>query len=127
MRSRARSFTYAFAGCGYVLRTQRNAWIHALVTLAVIMVCGWLRLPRWDWALIIVAICMVWVAEFFNTALEAVVDLSSPQPHVLAKVGKDVAAAAVLIAAAGAVVIGLLIIGPPLWKELLPWFLPSNP
>ena len=57
---------------------------------------------------------MVWMAEFLNTALEIVVDLASPDLHPLARVGKDVGAASVLIAAASAVIIGLLIMGPPL-------------
>ena len=77
-----------------------------------------MQLPRRDWALIVIAITMVWMAEFLNTALEAVVDLASPQQHELARVGKDVGAAAVLIAAASSVLIGLLILGPPLWQRL---------
>jgi len=67
---------------------------------------------------IILAMAMVWMAEFINTALEAVVDLASPGSHFLAKVGKDVGAAAVLIAATSAAVVGLLIMGPPLWQRL---------
>jgi len=63
-------------------------------------------------------IAIVWIAEFINTALEAVVDLASPAHHPLAKVGKDVGAAAVLIAALAAVLIGLLILGPPLWARV---------
>ena len=80
--------------------------------------CFWLRLTTIEWALIIVAITLVWTAEFLNTALEAVVDLASPEQHRLAKVGKDVGAAAVLIAAFSAFLIGLLIIGPPLWMKI---------
>jgi diacylglycerol kinase len=83
---------------------------------------AWLGLAARDWALIIVAVAMVWMAEFINTALEAVVDLASPQYHPLAKVGKDVGAAAVLIAAGAAVIIGLLILGPPLLVKLDTWF-----
>ena len=60
---------------------------------------------------------MVWIAEFLNTALEAVVDLASPSHHPLAKVGKDVGAAAVLIAAMVSVIAGLLIMGPPLLSK----------
>ncbi len=116
--SRARSFQYAFAGWWYVLRTQRNAWIHATISLAVLLICAWLQLRNWEWALVIVAIAMVWTAEFLNTALEAVVDLASPQQHHLAKVGKDVGAAAVLIAAISAVLIGLLLLGPPLYEKV---------
>jgi diacylglycerol kinase len=117
-RSRALAFRYAFSGWWFVIRTQRNAWIHTVVSVMVIAVCFWLKLPRHDWAVIIVAIAMVWTAEFLNTALEAVVDLASPQHHELAKVGKDVGAAAVLIAAVSAALIGLLILGPPLWQKV---------
>ena len=118
LKTRARSFRYAFSGWWYVVRTQRNAWIHALASLLTISLCLWLNLPPRDWAVILIAIAMVWTAEFINTALEAVVDLASPQHHPLAKVGKDVGAAAVLIAAGSAAMIGLLIMGPPLWGRI---------
>lgn len=118
LSSRARSFRYAFEGWWYVLSTQRNAWIHALISLAVFVVAFWLRLSRQDWAVLILTITIVWMAEFMNTALEAVVDMASPGIHPLAKIAKDVAAAAVLLGAVGAVVIGLLILGPPLWQRL---------
>jgi diacylglycerol kinase len=117
-RTRAQSFGYAIAGWWFVIRTQRNAWIHAVVSVAVMLLCFWLGIDRRDWAMIIVAIAMVWTAEFVNTALEATVDLASPQKHPLARVGKDVGAAAVLIAAAASVLIGLLVLGPPLWARL---------
>jgi diacylglycerol kinase len=118
LNSRARSFRYAFAGWWFVIRTQRNAWIHAVVSVAVILVSFWLQLGPRDWAVIVMAIALVWTAEFLNTALEAVVDLASPQQHYLARVGKDVGAAAVLIAAFSAALIGLLVLGPPLWTRL---------
>jgi diacylglycerol kinase (ATP) len=118
-RTRARSFQNAFSGWWYVLRTQRNAWIHALASILVAILGLWLGLPLRDWAVLVLTIAMVWASEFLNTALEAVVDLASPEHHPLAKVGKDVGAAAVLIAAAAAVVIGLLILGPPLWARLV--------
>ncbi len=120
--SRGRSFKHAFQGWWYVVRTQRNAWIHALVSLAVIALAFWLGLPIRDWAVLFVTIGLVWTAEFINTALEAVVDLASPQQHPLAKVGKDVGAAAVLIAALIAILVGLLILGPPLWEKLASLF-----
>jgi len=118
LKSRARSFRYAFHGWWFVIRTQKNAWIHALVSIVVIFLGFWLKLSAWDWAVIIIAIAMVWTAEFLNTALEAVVDLASPERNQLAKVGKDVGAAAVLITASSSAVIGLLILGPPLWARL---------
>lgn len=122
IRSRLRSFRYAFSGWWHVIRSQRNAWIHAVVNIAVVLVSFWLRLEPRDWAVIILAIALVWTAEFINTALEAIVDLASPQRNHLAKIGKDVGAAAVLIAALASVLIGLLILGPPLWSKISPWF-----
>jgi diacylglycerol kinase len=117
--SRARSFRYAFSGWWFVIRTQRNAWIHAVVSVAVIIVSFWLGLPPRDWAVILIAITMVWTAEFVNTALEAVVDLATHhEHHELARVGKDVGATAVLIAAMSAALIGFLILGPPLYRRL---------
>lgn len=121
-RSRALSFRYAFAGWWFVIRTQRNAWIHAAVSIAVVIVSFWLGLSPHEWAVIVLAIAMVWTAEFLNTALEAVVDLASPQQHYLARVGKDVGAAAVLIAAGSSALIGFLILGPPLWDRLVTLF-----
>ncbi len=116
--SRIRSFGYAFRGWWHVLRTQQNAWVHAVISTAVIIVSLWLKLSARDLAVLLVTIAMVWAAEFFNTAIEAVVDLASPVQHPLAKVGKDVGAAAVLIAALAAIGVGLLILGPPLWAKL---------
>ncbi|MBK5107157.1 MAG: diacylglycerol kinase family protein [Anaerolineales bacterium] len=118
LKTRARSFRYAFGGWWYVIRTQRNAWIHTVVSLAVLGIAIWLGLNRYDWALIIIAIAMVWTAEFINTALEAIVDLASPEQHELARISKDVGASAVLIAAGSAALIGLIILGPPLWNRL---------
>lgn len=118
IRSRARSFQYAFAGLWFVIRTQQNAWIHTIVSIAVVILGVWLRLEPRDWAVIVVAVALVWTAEFINTALEAVVDLASPEQNHLAKVGKDVGAAAVLIASVSAFLIGLLILGPPLWDRI---------
>ena len=116
--SRLASFRYAFAGWWYMLRTQRNAWIHAVISTGVFVVGLWLGLGRLEWAILLLVVALVWMAEFVNTALEAVVDLASPDLHPLAKVGKDVAAAAVLVAAVTAVLVGLLVLGPPLWARL---------
>lgn len=118
-RSRLEAFKYAFTGWWFVIRTQRNAWIHMVVSIAVILLSFLLRISANSWALIILAIAMVWTAEFLNTALEAVVDLATNhQQHELARVGKDVGAAAVLIAAVSSAIIGLLILGPPLWRAI---------
>jgi len=117
--SRIAAFGHAFRGWWYVLRTQHNTWIHSLVAALVIAVGLWVGLKPLDWAIIVLTIAMVFTAEFINTAIEAVVDLASPVHHPLAKVGKDVGAGAVLIAALAGVVVGLLILGPPLWARLV--------
>jgi len=122
INSRIESFRHAFRGWGHVLKTQQNTWVHAIVAVIVFALAFWLQLPARDWAVIILTITMVFTAEFINTAIEAVVDLASPQKNPLAKVGKDVGAAAVLIAALAAVLIGLLILGPPLWLKLTQLF-----
>ena len=117
-KTRSQSFRFAFTGWWYVVRSQHNAWIHALASIIVILLGLWLRLLPRDWAVIILSVALVWTAEFLNTALEAVVDLASPEQHELARIGKDVGAAAVLIAAGSSVLIGILIIGPPLWEQV---------
>jgi diacylglycerol kinase len=121
--SRVHSFRNAFRGWWYVFRTQRNAWIHAVISTVVILIAFWLHLALMEWAILLLTIALVWTAEFINTALEAVVDLASPELHPLAKVGKDVGAAAVLIASLTSILVGLLILGPPLWHRILIWII----
>ena len=103
-------FGYAFAGLAEAWRTQRNVRIHAV--LAIVAVGGgiWLRLPAPAWVAVVLAIGLVLVAELLNTALEAAVDLASPAEHPLAKQAKDIAAAAVLVAAVIALATGALVV-----------------
>jgi diacylglycerol kinase len=114
-----RSFGFALAGAGYLLRTQRNARVHAAVGMAVVAMAAWLGVSRLEWAVLILTIAAVLVLEGLNTAIEAAVDLASPRVHPLAKVAKDVAAGMVLIAAIAAAGVGLLILGPPLWARVI--------
>lgn len=123
LRSRVQSFGYAVRGWWYVLRTQRNAWIEAVITILVLLLSLWLGLSARDWAILVLTIVLVFIAEFLNTAIEAVVDLASPGHHPLARVAKDVGAGAVLLAATAAVAVGLLILGPPLWRILSAWLI----
>jgi diacylglycerol kinase (ATP) len=118
--SRYYAFGHAFRGWGYVIRTQKNAWLHAIITTIVVLLALWLQISAQEWAVLVLTIALVWSAEFFNTAIEAVVDLASPVNHPMAKTGKDVGAAAVLIAAMAAVLVGLLILGPPVWAKIAP-------
>ncbi len=119
VRGRLASFRPAFAGMAHVLRTQPNAWVHTIVSVSVIVVGLWLGVDIGSWGLLILAMGLVWASEFFNTGMEAIVDLASPSQHELAKVAKDVSAAAVVVAVIIAVVIGLLVLGLPLWARLL--------
>ena len=118
IKSRLKAVQYALEGFQFIIRTQRNTWIHALATLCVVLLGLWLQLHSRDWALLVLTICMVWAAEAMNTAVESMTDLISPQQNPLAKAAKDTSAAAVFAAAAGSVIIGLLILGPPLWNRL---------
>jgi diacylglycerol kinase (ATP) len=118
LSERGRSFVHAFSGWWYVIHTQKNAWIHAVSTVIVLALAIWLALPAWQFAILILTICIVWISEFINSALEAVVDLASPYKHPLARVGKDVGAAAVLIAALSSVIVGILLLGPPLLEKV---------
>jgi len=113
---RVRSFGYALAGIWTMLRSQQNAWIHAVFTAAVVALGVWLGIDTGAWCWIVLAIMSVWTAEALNTAFEFLADVASPQFHPLVKHAKDVAAGAVLISAVGAAVIGLLVLGPPLLK-----------
>jgi len=112
------SFRFAIAGMAYLFRTQRNARIHAVIAVIACFLAAWLRVTRVEWAILVLSIACVLILEGLNTALEAVVDLASPRLHPLAKIAKDVTAGMVLIAAIASVLVGLLILGPPLWARV---------
>ncbi|NLG41330.1 MAG: diacylglycerol kinase family protein [Chloroflexi bacterium] len=117
VKSRKNSFLAAFQGLAFVLRTQRNAWIHLAMTIIVVGISIFLHLDIGEWITILLVIGLVWLAEFLNTAFEVLVDLASPEIHPLAKISKDVGAASVLIAAILAVIIGILILGPAIIQK----------
>ncbi|HTI14295.1 MAG TPA: diacylglycerol kinase family protein [Dictyobacter sp.] len=105
-------FKYALQGLWYTLRTQRNARVHALITLLAIIAGIILQISALEFAILFVAIITVFVAEMFNTVIEICVDLASPEYHPLAKIAKDVAAGAVLVNAILAIIIGFFIFLP---------------
>ncbi len=112
--ARIRSFRYALRGIWATLSTQHNAWIHAAATTAAVAAGVVLRIDRMEWLAVVLAIMAVWTAEALNTAFEALCNVASPEFHPLVARAKDVAAAAVLISALGAAVIGLVVFGPRL-------------
>jgi len=114
LRSRFRSVLFAARGVRTTLRTQHNAWIHLAATIGVVAAGVVSRLERWEWALIVLAIVSVWTAESLNTAFEFLCDVASPEVHPLVEQAKDVSAGAVLICAAGSVLVGLLVFIPHL-------------
>lgn len=115
---RLRSFAYAWAGLGVLLRTQHNAWIHAVATVLVIGVALYVGVNAYEWLWLVLAMALVWMAEAFNTALELLADAITREQHPLIGRAKDVAAGAVLIAALGALIIGALVLGPHLLQRL---------
>ncbi len=118
LRARARSFRFAARGVGVMLSSQHNAWIHAVATVAAIGAGAVLGLSALEWCALIFVMVAVWVAEALNTAFELLCDVASPEFHPLVERSKDVAAGAVLLASIGAAAVGLLVLGPPLWRAL---------
>ena len=109
---RIRSALHAIEGIVEVMRSQHNAWLHALATLCVLAAGYAFGVSTSEWCFLIVAITGVWVVEALNTAFELLCDVASPEFHPLVKKSKDVAAGAVLLSAIGAVAIGLVIFIP---------------
>ena len=109
---RIRSIKYAIRGIILILRSQHNAWIHATATIIVTILGLYFGLTVAEWCWIVIAIVAVWTAEALNTAFEFLADAASPEFHPLVAKAKDVAAGAVLISAIGAIIIGILILGP---------------
>lgn len=119
LRRRINSFRYAFRGLADLFRTQPNARIHLVVALLVVIAGARCHLSRLEWLGIALSIALVIALEAMNTALEYLTDLVSPARHPLAGKAKDAAAAAVLVGACGAVVVGFVVFLPhllALWR-----------
>ena len=116
--NRLNSFLYALAGWIYMLRRQKNTRIQAVASIGVMILALWLGIDALAFAVLILAITMVWMAEFINAAVEAAINLATGELHPMARVGKDVASAAVLLGVVASILIGLLVLGPPLVHKL---------
>jgi diacylglycerol kinase (ATP) len=112
VKNRIRSFGFAFKGIWTMMESQQNAWIHLFATLVVITAGILLRIERSEGIWIILAIMSVWAAEALNTAFEYLADVANPNFHPLVAKAKDVAAGAVLVAAIGAAIIGIITFWP---------------
>lgn len=109
---------HALRGLVFLVRSQRNARVHAVITALVLALGVWLHITRLEWAFITLATAVVWATEALNTAVERLADRVTNERDPLIKQAKDVAAGAVLIACAGAVAVGLLVLGPHLWARV---------
>jgi diacylglycerol kinase len=116
------SLQIALHGASYVLRTERNAQIEGMIALLAIGLGLFLNITAVEWAIVFVLIGLVLALEILNTAVEAVVDLTTDQYHELAKVAKDAAAGAVLLMAISSIAVGIAIFGPRLWRLLVSLF-----
>lgn len=115
---RLKSFDYALRGMLLMLKSQHNAWLHAVATVMVVILGRVCRLTSGEWCWLVLAVMAVWTAEALNTALEFLADVASPEFHPLVEKAKDVAAGAVLISATGSIVIALLVFEPYIHEML---------
>ena len=122
LRSRINAIRIAFDGLFYVLRTQPNVKVYLVITVAVVLAGFLFRISRIEWIILVITIGFVWSAEAFNTAVESLVDLVSPEKNDDAKIIKDSSAGAVLISAIISILVGLVIFGPYLWAIIIRLF-----
>jgi undecaprenol kinase len=111
-----RSFYFAGQGVWHAVRSQRNMRVHCAAAIAVVIAGAVLRIGAVGWACLALAIGLVLVAEMFNTVIEAIIDLQSPQIHPLAKIAKDGAAGAVLVASVAAIGVAIAVFVPRLLR-----------
>lgn len=115
------TFRHALEGIAWSLKTERNLKVHVIAAVGVLTAAVCFRLPLRDIAVLALVISVVITAELLNTAIEAVVDLVTPEWHRMAKIAKDAAAGAVLIAAAFAVLTGVLLFYEPVMIWIRSW------
>lgn len=121
MRRLRRSFHYAFEGVFYVLRTQPNMKIHAVMGTLAVLMGFFFHVSEGEWLALVIVIGFVMILEVVNTAIEALVDLYTEEYHELAKASKDTAAGAVLLMAMVSVVVGAIIFLPKIWAMIQGW------
>jgi diacylglycerol kinase (ATP) len=114
---RLASFKYAIAGLIYMFHREQSIKLLSAVTVVILLLLLWLPVGSVAAALVLLSVGLVWMGEFLNSAVEAVVDLSTDDVHPLAKVAKDVAAAGVLVGSAIMLIVVILILGPLLLNQ----------
>lgn len=116
--SRIRSFTYAFSGIYKAIITQHNLWIHLVMIVFVIVLGVFTDISTTEWLVVILCFGFVLSAEIFNSAVEVLTDLISPEYNPKAGLVKDMAAGAVLVTAIVSAIVGLIIFIPKLYNLL---------
>jgi diacylglycerol kinase len=111
-KARGRSFGYAWRGVVAFFRTEHNAYLHLASAIFVLLVSLYLAVSMMEAVVLIFSVCLVWITEMLNTAIEKTVDLISEEHNPRIAFIKDVAAGAVLVSAAAAVVMGAIIFYP---------------
>lgn len=119
LKRRLRSIKIAISGIWQVLISQQNARIHFAATLLVLSASILLDISRVEWMALLLVMGFVWAAEIFNTAIEDLVDLISPENTPSAKRIKDISAGAVLVSAVISILVGLLVFGPRIWAWII--------
>ena len=109
-----KSIQNAFSGIGSLIKSENNSKIHLTATILVLVLAIFLNLPIIHWVFLIFATFIVWITEAINTSIEYMFDLIQPEIDPKVKIGKDISAGAVLLSSILSVIIGLLILGPPL-------------
>ena len=117
-----KKFAVAISGIAWSARHQSSFWVHLPVTFAVVGLGVWLQIEAWRWAAVIAAITIVYCAELLNSSVEQLVRVLHPDHDRRIGIALDTAAGAVLIAAAGAVAMGLVTLALPLWNAISIWF-----
>lgn len=113
-----KSFYYALCGLANAWKYERNMKIHTAATVVVAVIGFWLKLQQVEWLFILSAVFLVFTMEMLNTSLERVVDLFTMEYHPLAKVAKNAAAGASLLAALYALLTGVLVLLPRLAERI---------
>lgn len=112
LSSRYKSFQFAFKGIAAVFRSEQNMHLHVIASIIVFVMAYSFEVTKTEWCILILCIGMVWTAETFNTALETLTNLVSPEHNILAGKTKDLAAGAVLLAAITAAIVGIIVFLP---------------
>ena len=112
IKKRLQSFRYAFAGLGVLFREEHNSWIHAIAAVLAVVAGFVFRIRPWEWVAIVIVIGMVFAAEIINSSLERTADFVKAERDDRKRDIKDLGAAAVLVCAMSAAIVGIMVFLP---------------